>query len=239
MEIIDKRDELLDRLSKIKNQSQSEETETKKDERRTPLPFMGNQISFHISRLLMTHCEWKTTFIPGTKTRTLYRSVKDNDNHNAGGCYAVPCKTCNAEYIGRTLRPLDIRKEEHHRDVSAVALHKKNTGHVIDYENTHFIIRNSRELTTKWIEAILIPQSTKPLMNRKRDRGIKIPSVWSPCIPNFNYNQNAVGPTVENKQNDCNTTHAENKTRPKTTTTNLHYKNFIPQSIETPDDDDS
>ena len=150
--------------------------------------------------------------------------MKDQDNYNAGGCYAVPCKGCDAEYIGRTKRPLTIRTEEHHRDISAVAIHAKQTKHEIDYDNTHFIIRESKVITTKWIEAILIQQSTKPLMNRKKDRGIKIPSVWSPCIPHFNYNQQT--------KNDNKSAHVE--PRNKNTTTTPHYLNFIPQSAQDP-----
>ena len=161
-------------------------------------------------------------FLPGTKTRTLYRPIKDRDQQNAGGCYAVPCKNCDSKYIGRTRRPLNIRTEEHHRDISAVAIHAKETKHEIDYNKTHFIIRESKEITMKWLEAILIQQSTKPLMNRKKDRGIKIPSVWSPCLPNLNYHQQ--------NNNDNKSAHTKPQTKHTTTTTIPHYLNFIPQS---------
>jgi hypothetical protein len=162
-----------------------------KNEHHVPLPYMG-KISHQISTILNYYFDWKSTFIPATKIKNLHRPLKDKRDHCGGGVYELTCKTCQASYIGEAERPFNIRIGEHENhtrlgnaNLSKVAQHvwDNKCSHEIDWNVSSFKIIEPRTHIRKWLESILIRESTSKLMNG--NNGIKIPEVWLPALPNF------------------------------------------------------
>ena len=82
---------------------------------------------------------WKWTLCAGLKDSIPEKSRK-------GVIYRVPCKECDAVYIGETLRNLEERLKEHKRHVeksdlkgSAIAEHVLKTGHSIAWDKAQVI----------------------------------------------------------------------------------------------------
>ena len=97
-------------------------------------------------------------------------TVKAN-NHRSLVVYKIRCKTCGAEYIGKTERILQHRINEHKRlgksNKSATKLHTTNNpGHQMDYDNVEIIdlANNNLKLQVKELLHIL---KSKPDINRQ------------------------------------------------------------------------
>src|SRR5690606_27414088 len=78
---------------------------------------------------------------PYRTIKSLLRSPKDPAPLFYAGVYCIPCRDCNAVYIGETGRTIRTRMQEHKLDVrlmkvgSAVAEHARDNEHSIAFEN--------------------------------------------------------------------------------------------------------
>ena len=99
--------------------------------------------------------------------------------------YSVKCETCQDEYVGETMRALEVRSKEHrdafrlnHPEKSAVAEHvlERNGSYDIDWTNVRVIDRATGMKERKVREAFLIEQR-KPAMNR--DKGVEKSRTWN------------------------------------------------------------
>ena len=106
-----------------------------------------------------------------------------------GVSYRVPCKECDAVYIGETLRNLEERLKEHKRHVeksdlkgSAIAEHVLKTGHSIAWDKAQVIDYEQRWGARKIKESLHIKRerANRQLMNR--DGGLAISRVWQHVI---------------------------------------------------------
>ena len=108
----------------------------------------------------------------------------------AQGVYKVPCQSCQASYIGETSRKLGTRIEEHKKDCqkldgqsytrsqrasasqvynkSAITDHAGKENHVINWEGTRLVARESQDLSRRIREAIWIKRTPH---NMNRDGG--------------------------------------------------------------------
>ena len=93
--------------------------------------------------------------------------------------YSLKCETCQDEYVGETMRALEVRSKEHrdairlnHPEKSAIAEHvlERNGSHDIDWTNVRMIYRATGMKERKVQEAFAI-EERKPAMNR--DKGLK------------------------------------------------------------------
>ena len=83
--------------------------------------------------------------------------------------YQINCKQCEATYIGKTVRILSIRINEHTKlDTSAVKRHKDETKHSIDYENPVILDRANNDLKLCYKEMLHIRQS-RPTLNKQEE----------------------------------------------------------------------
>ena len=99
--------------------------------------------------------------------------------------YSVKCETCQDEYVGETLRALEVRSKEHrdairlnHPEKSAIAEHvlERNGSHDIDWTNVRVIDRAAGMKERKVREAFAI-EERKPAMNR--DKGVEKSRTWN------------------------------------------------------------
>ena len=128
-----------------------------------------------------------TFFTPST-TRPLY-NVKDRlpAGSRTHAVYAVTCQTCGEQYVGETLRSVEVRCKEHKDAIrlgqtakSAIAehLHGQINTHVIDWQHVQ-IIHGVRTRERKTREAFQI-EKRQPRMNR--DSGIEKSGTWNAII---------------------------------------------------------
>ena len=104
--------------------------------------------------------------------------------------YRIPCKSCDAVYIGETGRSLGTRLEEHRKDTnskidkkytrssrvqstsevnkSAITDHVSQENHIIDWEGVKVMDRESQRSVRRVKEAIQIRRHTN---NMNRDEG--------------------------------------------------------------------
>ena len=168
-----------------KRTRRKKETEKCKLEQAT-IPYvegMSQEIR-RLARLAGIRC---TFFTPDT-TNNLYR-VKDQlpTGTKTHAVYSITCGTCQEEYIGETLRAIDVRRKEHRNAIrlgqpakSAIAEHVfDHPEHVIDWEDTKVIdvARKTRERKIR--EALHIEQK-KPRMNR--DKGVERSTSWDAIL---------------------------------------------------------
>ena len=117
--------------------------------------------------------------------------------------YKISCKQCPKTYVGETGRKLSVRLKEHREDVekasqaiytrsqrkasettfhkSALSDHATQSNHLIDWDSTKVVGRESNR-QRRWIrEAIRIRQEGKRSLNR--DGGnTELPRIWDPLI---------------------------------------------------------
>ena len=102
----------------------------------------------------------------------------------SGVVYQIPCKDCDQSYIGQTGRQLEVRIKEHKstapsRKPSAVAEHKEDTKHTIDWKAVKIVDKEDRAYPRLVREAIQI-RKLKPELNR--DQGLELPNIYSALI---------------------------------------------------------
>ena len=151
------------------------------------IPFVDG-VSQEIKRIARSAGIQCTFFTPST-TRPLY-NVKDRlpAGSRTHAVYAVTCQTCGEQYVGETLRSVEVRCKEHKDAIrlgqtakSAIAehVHGQINTHVIDWQHVQIIdgARRTRERKTR--EAFQI-EKRQPRMNR--DSGIEKSGTWSAII---------------------------------------------------------
>ena len=103
--------------------------------------------------------------------------------------YSVKCETCQNEYVGWTMRAVEVRTKEHqdairlnYPEKSAITEHvpERNGSHEIDWQNVRVIDRATGMKGRKVREAFAI-EERKPAMNR--DTGVSnsqkvLPLIW-------------------------------------------------------------
>ena len=83
--------------------------------------------------------------------------------------YQINCKNCEASYIGKTERILNIRIEEHKKDSnSALCRHKLETNHQINFEEPKILDRASNDLKLQYKEMLYI-RKLKPSLNTQEN----------------------------------------------------------------------
>ena len=103
--------------------------------------------------------------------------------------YAVTCQTCGEQYVGETLRSVEVRYKEHKDAIrlgqtakSAIAehVHGQINTHVIDWQHVQIIdgARRTRERKTR--EKAFQIEKRQPRMNR--DSGIEKSGTCSAII---------------------------------------------------------
>jgi hypothetical protein len=107
------------------------------------LSFVGTAFN-RLSRVLARH-NIKSVGLPYIKLSSLLRPVKDHLGLRTPGVYRIPCE-CASVYIGQTGRSVDIRLKEHqlhirleHPDMSAVAEHRIDQGHRIQFHTSYIL----------------------------------------------------------------------------------------------------
>ncbi|XP_055527924.1 uncharacterized protein LOC129720461 [Wyeomyia smithii] len=105
--------------------------------------------------------------------RELLVNLKDKvPQDEQAGIYKIPCKDCDAVYIGQTRRKVKVRLKEHRRAVemnktseSSVATHTVSNQHEIDWDKAGLIKSiNKTGLLNAW-ESMYIATAKQPLMN--------------------------------------------------------------------------
>ena len=141
---------------------------------------------------------------PCNKLRNILVHPKDKvkEMDKGQGVYKVPCLSCPAVYIGETGRKLGTRIEEHKKDCdklsqrkytrsqktesqstnnkSAITDHAGRHNHIIDWESTRLIARESHDQARRIREAIWI---RKTPCNMNRDGGAyQLSDIYSSAI---------------------------------------------------------
>ena len=148
------------------------------------LPFVDG-LSQKLQRIFKSYGV-ATSFKPHTTLRKLLVSPKDPTANirKAGVVYEIPCGECTKTYIGQTGRQLGERLKEHKstapsRKPSAVAEHKTESHHNINWESTRILDKEDREYPRLVREAIQIRRKSPEL---NRDQGLELPSQYHPLL---------------------------------------------------------
>ena len=132
-----------------------------------------------LSRIFKKH-NIQTAMRPHMTLRKLLVHPKDKRQlkDNSGVVYRIPCKNCEQAYVGETSRNLEYRLDEHEKDIktkeqkkftraerktseseynkSALTDHSMRNNHVIDWNNTKILDRDSDNKSRRIREAIWI-----------------------------------------------------------------------------------
>jgi hypothetical protein len=164
------------------SQNQSQDKEENKN--KALLPYVRG-VTDRISKVLQRY-EIRTNFTTHLKINQLLNNNKSNPKLGTQGVYEVPCGGCSDSYIGQTSRRMSTRIQEHknavkylHQD-NALAIHAKQTGHGIDFDNARSLANINMNLPRVFREAIEI--SKRPSNLNTRDDSQIISSAWKPVI---------------------------------------------------------
>ena len=83
--------------------------------------------------------------------------------------YRIKCQTCNADYIGKTVRILQYRVNEHKNPKlnSAIQKHlEENKDHIIDFDNVEILDRAMSDYQLRMKEKLHI-ESKNPILNKQ------------------------------------------------------------------------
>ena len=163
----------------------SEDEETNKEEwQAARIPFIEG-VSYEVRRIAR-EAGIRCSFYQPQTLNGLY-NVKDRlpSGTQRDVVYSVKCETCQDEYVGETMRALEVRTKEHrdairlnHPEKSAIAEHvlERNGSHDIDWHNVRVIDRATGMKERKVREAFAI-EERKPAMNR--DKGVEKSRTWN------------------------------------------------------------
>ncbi|MGL5624125.1 reverse transcriptase domain-containing protein [Cetobacterium sp.] len=136
-------------------------------------------------RKILNEANIRVAFKPTQRLRSILVHSKDQiPKEKIRNCvYNIPCKDCDAIYVGQTNRELGIRIAEHRRltkraprnnedyqtliKKSAIALHAFDTGHKVDFDNVKIVkcgFNNNHERL--YAETIEISKQTTRAINR-------------------------------------------------------------------------
>ena len=98
-----------------------------------------------------------------------FKDKPDNIKSQSLDVYHLKCNNCEANYIGKSKRILNLRINEHEDEnkevLSALAAHtKENKGHSIDHDNIKILDRASNDQKLVWKEMLHI-RKLKPSLN--------------------------------------------------------------------------
>ena len=147
------------------------------------LPYV-HRVTDRISKLLKQQ-NIKTTFTTQRKLSDCLPSAKDHIPLHPEGVYRIPC-SCGLVYIGETKRSVSTRVSEHERCTrlmrtsgSALAEHKLDTGHQINFSDAKILARGSHFFGRKIREAVEIFKHPSIL---NRDEGYYLHNSWKSFI---------------------------------------------------------
>lgn len=193
--------DIIDKINrKILNKLNIETTTTLKSQKLnfsgfTVIPYIPG-LSGKIGSILKKY-NVKTIYKPYKKTSVILNLHKNKlPNNEKSGIYSIPCSDCPSQYIGQTVRNFKNRKIEHVRASgfvsklntynplklrpkdSAVAVHRKNTNHQIDWNNSKIIKPCPPHLLNinEQLYIHIFPNN----MNKQEDRKFPIP--WKSLI---------------------------------------------------------
>lgn len=109
------------------------------------IPFLSSHLTRSISRNVKQHLpEARIVYKNNLSLKSILVNSKDRlETLNKSGIYRLNCDDCEASYVGRTFRSLQIRLSEHlKRDTSAFGKHLSETGHNFDPGNGAKILHN-------------------------------------------------------------------------------------------------
>ena len=167
------------------------------------IPYVAG-IAESFARILKKH-NIQTAMKPALTLRQCLVHPKDQRplNDTVDSVYKIPCKQCPKAYVGESSRKLGVRLKEHMSDVnkasqatytraqrkasestfhkSALTDHATQVNHLIDWDNTKVVGRES-DRDRRWIrEAIRIRQEGQRALNR--DGGnTYLPRIWNPLL---------------------------------------------------------
>jgi hypothetical protein len=102
--------------------------------------------------------------------------VKDRTPRNllSNVVYQVQCASCNARYVGKTIRHIGVRLNEHKKSIglprqsqSHIARHTQTTGHAANYEDFKILARASTDYKLRIKESLIIKQYSPELNNNE------------------------------------------------------------------------
>ena len=198
-------------MDKAKQQMESKQQKKKKTNKQNDNPSRGMVVIPYvegISEKFQRIC-WKyrvpTAMRPTNTLKSLLVHPKDKKNNleTSEVVYEVPCKGCNKTYVGETGRQLGVRLKEHQKDSekiaekkftramrksstteqhkSAITDHVAQENHLIDWEETKIIDRDSNPCTRKVREAIQVRKLGTKALNR--DDGLhSLNHVYNPLL---------------------------------------------------------
>ena len=110
----------------------------------------------------------------GVKRISIFFKIKDNTPRNLQSniVYAIKCKDCDAEYVGKTTQHIETRLYQHKmikgslhgQTQSHIMEHAFDYMHNIDWNNFSVLARASNDFQLKIKESLLIKQRN-PTMN--------------------------------------------------------------------------
>ena len=116
--------------------------------------------------------EFNLVFKTSKKLENFF-NFKDKTEHNLRSkvVYKIRCKDCDSFYIGKTVRNLITRVNEHREGLikdkdSSVSDHSKRFGHEIDWNNVEIIDVARSNMHLLWKEMLHIYKD-KPTMNKQ------------------------------------------------------------------------
>jgi hypothetical protein len=113
------------------------------------------------------------------------KSDKYKKNLNKGVVYSIPCE-CREEYIGETGRPLEVRVNEHKKNIekegvgySKLVDHALSKKHQIQWKDVKILGRESQEKKREIFECL---EMAKRSFNTISQPSFSLPPVWLPLI---------------------------------------------------------
>jgi hypothetical protein len=156
-------------------------------EKRIILPFAGD-VTIQIAQFIRRSLGWEIGYIPGQKLSSLVNNMKQKPPRIQHGVYKFNCQDCLIPYIGESGRDINIRFEEHEKDIrkmnikSPVALHMAENQHNLNPSSLKLLMPEPRTFFRKFKEGLLI-RSTEKKMNSSQGKNIN--SIWCSTLVDF------------------------------------------------------
>ena len=129
---------------------------------------------------------------------------KVEDSQKCGVVYCVPCLSCPQKYVGESGRKLGTRMEEHKKETdkvtaprktrstsvsedtsqfkSAISEHTRDNNHIMDWDNTNILERESNR-NRRWIrEAIQVRKLEEGVPMNRDEGGYELAHIWDPLL---------------------------------------------------------
>ena len=125
-------------------------------------------------RQIRPRSQVRVVFNTACRIRNFFK-IKDATPRNllSSVVYQVTC-SCNARYIGKTIRHIEVRLNEHKKPVglseqprSHIQEHVACTGHAIDFSKFQILGRAKTDYKLKIFESLMIKSKTPELNNNE------------------------------------------------------------------------